>query len=97
MIFYTRQQYLEIERKAEFKSEFLNGEMYAMSGASRNHNLIADRFHVEVHSRQQTDNWLLWETNDEGEAIDLESVGCRLKMSDVYAKVRFESAEQADA
>jgi Uma2 family endonuclease len=37
----TAQQYLEIERRAEYKSEFLNGEMFAMSGASRAHNLIA--------------------------------------------------------
>lgn len=37
----TAQQYLEIERRADYKSEFLNGEMFAMSGASRAHNLIA--------------------------------------------------------
>jgi Uma2 family endonuclease len=37
----TAQQYLEIERRAEYKSEFLNGELFAMSGASRAHNLIA--------------------------------------------------------
>ena len=34
-------EYLEIERKAEIKSEYINGRMYAMSGASRRHNLIA--------------------------------------------------------
>jgi Uma2 family endonuclease len=37
----TPEQYLEIERKAEYKSEYLNGEMFAMSGASRAHNLLA--------------------------------------------------------
>ena len=31
--FLTPEQYLEIERKAEFKSEYYNGEMFAMSGA----------------------------------------------------------------
>ena len=36
----TPQEYLAIERKAEYKSEYLNGEMFAMSGATREHSLI---------------------------------------------------------
>src|SRR5947209_5113746 len=36
----TAEQYLEIERAAEFRSEYLNGEMFAMSGASIRHNTI---------------------------------------------------------
>lgn len=35
--FLTPEEYLEIERKAETKSEYYNGEMFAMSGASRQH------------------------------------------------------------
>lgn len=38
--FLTPEQYLEIERKAEFKSEYFNGEMFAMAGAREAHNLI---------------------------------------------------------
>src|ERR1700722_9318434 len=37
----THEQYLEIERKAEFPSEYINGEMFAMSGGTRNHARIA--------------------------------------------------------
>ena len=37
---FTPEQYLALERKAEFKSEFDNGFIEAMSGASREHNLI---------------------------------------------------------
>jgi Uma2 family endonuclease len=37
----TEQEYLACERKAEFKSEFYRGEMFAMAGATREHNLIA--------------------------------------------------------
>jgi Uma2 family endonuclease len=33
----TEGQYLEIERAADFKSEFLDGVMYAMSGGSLQH------------------------------------------------------------
>jgi len=36
----TPEQYLEIERKAEFKSEYHAGEMFAMAGASYAHNLV---------------------------------------------------------
>jgi Uma2 family endonuclease len=37
----TPEQYLEIERAAEYKSEYYQGEMFAMAGAKWNHNLIA--------------------------------------------------------
>ena len=29
---YTEQEYLELERKAEYKSEFFKGEIFAMAG-----------------------------------------------------------------
>jgi Uma2 family endonuclease len=38
--FLTPQEYLEIERKAEFRSEYHGGEMFAMAGATRAHNLV---------------------------------------------------------
>lgn len=39
----TPQQYLAIEREAELKSEFWDGEMFAMSGSRANHNIISAR------------------------------------------------------
>ncbi|MDQ2900579.1 MAG: Uma2 family endonuclease [Acidobacteriota bacterium] len=38
--FVTSEQYLEIERKAEFKSEYYDGQMFAMAGASLPHNRL---------------------------------------------------------
>ena len=37
----TAEEYLAFERKAEYKNEYVNGEIFAMTGASRRHNLIA--------------------------------------------------------
>jgi len=34
-------EYLEIERRADYKSEFFNGEMFGMSGGTSAHSLIA--------------------------------------------------------
>ena len=36
----TPEEYLEIERKAEYKSEYFQGEMFAMAGASASHNRL---------------------------------------------------------
>jgi Uma2 family endonuclease len=47
----TPLEYLTRERKAETKSEYLRGEVFAMSGASREHNLIAGNVAGEL--RQQ--------------------------------------------
>ena len=38
--FITPEQYLELERKAEFKSEYYAGEMFAMAGGTSAHNII---------------------------------------------------------
>src|ERR1017187_2440651 len=51
----TPEQYLEIERKAELKSEYYPGEMFAMSGAGWTHNrLVANLIgilHQQLRSR----------------------------------------------
>ena len=39
----TEEQYLALDRAADYKSEFVNGEMYAMSGGSFRHSILAVR------------------------------------------------------
>ena len=47
--FITPEEYLAIERKAEYKSEYFNGEMFAMSGASERHvNIVANLMYLLV-------------------------------------------------
>ncbi|HVF27604.1 MAG TPA: Uma2 family endonuclease [Pyrinomonadaceae bacterium] len=47
----TPEEYLAVERKAETKSEYFDGVMFAMVGASREHNLISTNIAGEL--RQQ--------------------------------------------
>lgn len=47
----TVAEYLAIERRAEFKSEFFDGEMFAMAGASREHNIVNENLSLEIGSR----------------------------------------------
>lgn len=47
----TAAEYLELERKAEFKSEYIAGRMYAMSGVSREHSLIAGNLYGEIRTQ----------------------------------------------
>lgn len=48
--YYTPEQYLALESKAEYKSEYINGHIFAMSGASREHILIAVNLAGELRS-----------------------------------------------
>ncbi len=41
---YTQEQYLALERSATYKSEYLNGQVLAMAGASLEHNTITANF-----------------------------------------------------
>jgi Uma2 family endonuclease len=181
----TPEEYLAIEREAEYKSEYFNGEIFAMSGASPEHNQIVtnivgelyaqfkkrpcrvyandirvkvsttglytypdvvamcdkprfddeqkdtllnptviievlsdstanydrgekfkhyrsldslveyiliaqDECHIEHYVRQANNQWLLLETHDLLETIELSSINCHLALSDVYDKVEIE-------
>ena len=48
---FTPQEYLMVERASGSRSEFLDGEIYAMSGASRAHVIINDNVGGVVHSQ----------------------------------------------
>jgi Uma2 family endonuclease len=181
---FTPEEYLRIERAAEWKSEYIDGEMFAMAGASLRHTVIAlnlgaelrdrlrqgpctvstadlrvatdpkrhftypdvvvlcdppqyiddkpdtilnpkviaevlsdstekydrgeksqryravpmlseyllvsqDRVHIELYTRQSDGGWSLHEWSDPAAEIELVSLGCRLRVAEVYAKVNF--------
>ncbi len=47
--YYTPEQYLELERQAEYKSEYYAGEIFAMAGGSPEHSLIAANVIAGLH------------------------------------------------
>lgn len=50
------EEYLERERKAEYKSEYWHGEVFAMSGAVEAHALICTNLTVSVGNRSRNSN-----------------------------------------
>ena len=44
----TPEEYLAIERNAEYKSEYIDGIMYAMAGGSERHNIIVANLIISV-------------------------------------------------
>ncbi|MBD2625771.1 Uma2 family endonuclease [Trichormus variabilis] len=44
--YYTPEEYLELEEKAEYKSEYRNGDIVPMTGGTTNHNKIAGNFYA---------------------------------------------------
>jgi Uma2 family endonuclease len=50
-VFLTPEQYLEIERQAERKSEYWQGEMFAMPGVGESHNLLVTSIAAQVYSQ----------------------------------------------
>lgn len=43
--YYTLEEYLELEEQAEYRSEYLDGEIIPMIGGTTNHNKIAGNFY----------------------------------------------------
>lgn len=49
--FLTAQEYLLLERQAEYKSEYVHGEMFAMSGVRENHALVQTNLTAEFRNK----------------------------------------------
>ncbi|GCL36245.1 hypothetical protein SR1949_13470 [Sphaerospermopsis reniformis] len=47
--YYTPEEYLELEATADYKSEYIEGQIIPMAGASINHNRITGNFYAELN------------------------------------------------
>ena len=59
----TPEEYLAIERQATYKSEYLNGEMFAMSGASPRHVLIVTNVVAELRRQLKQRPYTVYSTD----------------------------------
>jgi Uma2 family endonuclease len=65
----TPGEYLQLQRKSDVRSEYIAGRVFAMSGASRRHSLIAGNFHRELSSQMR------------GRACEAHMIDMRVKVS----------------
>ena len=54
----TESEYLELERRSEFKSEFFEGEVFAMSGGTPLHSQIATNLAAEFRNQLKGKRWV---------------------------------------
>ncbi|WP_375506960.1 Uma2 family endonuclease [uncultured Nostoc sp.] len=47
--YYTPEEYLELEETAEYKSEYIDGQIIPMAGGTANHNRIAGNFYAVLN------------------------------------------------
>lgn len=60
---YTPEEYLAVERKAAYKSEYFNGEIFAMAGASPAHVLIVTNVVSELRGQLKNKDCLVYSTD----------------------------------
>ena len=61
---FTPEEYLELERKAEIRSEYLDGEIFPMPGVTRRHSKIVVNLGTELNAQ-------LWDRPFEVHVVDL--------------------------
>ncbi|BAY75825.1 hypothetical protein NIES25_22740 [Nostoc linckia NIES-25] len=55
--YYTPEEYLELEEAADYKSEYIDGQIIPMAGGTANHNRIAGNFYAALNfGLRQQDN-----------------------------------------
>ncbi|MBN3887892.1 MAG: Uma2 family endonuclease [Nostoc sp. JL31] len=47
--YYTPEEYLELEEAADYKSEYIDGQIISMAGGTANHNRIAGNFYAVLN------------------------------------------------
>lgn len=58
--YYSVEEYLELEETAEYKSEYHDGEIIAMTGGTTNHNKIAGNFYFHFKSAFRGKNYEIY-------------------------------------
>ncbi|MBW3596218.1 MAG: Uma2 family endonuclease [Planctomycetes bacterium] len=87
----TPAEYLDIERRSELKHEYFAGEMFAMTGASKEHNLIAGNVFASLHQQLKRRPCMAFQ-NDMRVKIDETGLYTYPDVAAVCGKAEFEDA-----
>ncbi len=68
--YYTKEEYLEMESAAEYKSEYYNGEIFAMAGGSPSHSIICVNLIRRIAESVENKDCTLFESNMKLELAD---------------------------
>ena len=55
--YYSTEEYLALEEAADYKSEYIDGEIFPMAGGSTNHNQIAGNFYATLNFAFRTEDY----------------------------------------
>ena len=55
--YYSIEEYLTLEEAADYKSEYIDGEIFPMAGGSTNHNRIAGNFYATLNFAFKTEDY----------------------------------------
>jgi Uma2 family endonuclease len=55
--YYTPQEYLQLEERADYKSEYIDGQIIPMAGGSTNHNRIAGNLYAALNFAFRQQNY----------------------------------------
>lgn len=55
--YYSIEEYLTLEESADYKSEYIDGEIFPMAGGSTNHNRIAGNFYAALNFAFKTEDY----------------------------------------
>lgn len=61
--YYTPEEYLELEEAADYKSEYIDGQIIPMAGGSTNHNRIAGNFSAALNFAFKQQNYEVFMAN----------------------------------
>jgi Uma2 family endonuclease len=61
--FYTSKEYYQLERAADFKSDYFNGEIFNLSGGTSRHSLVALNIASEIRMRLKGKPCTTYESN----------------------------------
>ncbi|MFQ5730736.1 MAG: Uma2 family endonuclease [Planctomycetaceae bacterium] len=59
----TPEEYLALERKAEFRNEYRNGEIVPMTGGTREHNLLETNLIAQLHQQLSSKDYEVYPGN----------------------------------